>query len=1314
MPTIPAPPPDLPQVSGNKSTNKKQQKQSKQHFTSNYNNNNGLSPTKSSGTESSSASSSKNTTPSHPTTQTDHILLEDSPTKSSPPQTTQVDPGETDKVWERCWTLSELKQGSSDWTLAGDAGLLKYLQDFSKRITTRTHDITNQVDGLSLESQSSCGRLENVSNKFHKLSMEQFVENRVYDEDETEHTRSESKAKSEIDNTDVIKDETDGSADSEVLNRANQAVQMGLEILDDAFDQVPISVEPDSDSSGEEGVVERSTILPTELEPKDLYLLRPLPALIGSATFYETDHLGLRLEESSDSSDVTDSDGDSTGSTETEVKMRKKPDGTPGVAEYSGESSGDLFSEDETTTAISNAVKEDSASPDESSTKKKEGKFSKPRRNDSSDGDLFGSSSEGDLFSEEPKKEKKKVKTDRQISEETIESEPTPTSATKKKKIKRKPSPGEDTVFNILDSGSDDGDGESKTEDLTQSSRTLVSTSSKKTVDFGLFSGSDSDGDLFSPDTPKDKSKKEKTQRKQENKEPQTSEASSNVKTLFGVGESNFDPSDSDEDLFIASTFSKNTIKSEERTGTKKPVGGVQLFSGIDQAAILGNRASSREDTNSPITVVKNKDSKKTVKPKGFDLYDNSSPEEDLFSSMSRATEPITNKTEKITDKQTDKQKDKQADILKTVVKSTISNGLDMLNSSGEDSDDLFSTSTKPKSIVSTAIKPDSPLPKHTPEPIQQQDNNTAIEKIIDKTAVDIKVQVKDTKPIGGLFQPLGTDSDSDDDLFNILENKQPETTPAVPVSTIGTDLLSENDELFSPIQPTPEPSIAPSTNAPTPSDKPRAVPSLFSAIETDEKEDGGLFDTPASLNLFIDASSPNSIGSPAPVAKLKPSKVKSTAPTLFSPIDTHTGDGGLFDPTSPIHTNISTRSAATLGPPTEPTLLPSLTTSRPKNPGRRPPSQKNRQTRADNSSFETLVTPTPVPEPTEDMQKPNTNKKLSGALGNNFLSELNKAVGKGMVPGGSPTKRKPAPQPAVLFEDKGDLFSNPMAPKDRPKGAEMGATPEAGSYSEEEPSKLLGVSKSRPRPPGKRLPSRVTRTKNIPSSEDFGNFYTDPMDTAIKPEAKLFNGDLGDDLFAFPNSTTEASRRINTTNIPDEDDFSLFGNVSKPTKHINDSFSKPTDMPIGQPHTKEKQVDNTAPISAVSTKKQNPISVDIPEDLFASIALPKATKNKTVSNERSTASPVVFQEDPLNSKPLDNEKDPVEEIHVPVDKSKKFKVVKRTDDELFGGDDLFGALPDQKLKSDKPKKKKVTDSSKKSKKPRKERDPATMEDLFN
>lgn len=36
------------------------------------------------------------------------------------------------KPWERPWTTKEMIDNASDWNLAGDAGLLKYLEDFSE------------------------------------------------------------------------------------------------------------------------------------------------------------------------------------------------------------------------------------------------------------------------------------------------------------------------------------------------------------------------------------------------------------------------------------------------------------------------------------------------------------------------------------------------------------------------------------------------------------------------------------------------------------------------------------------------------------------------------------------------------------------------------------------------------------------------------------------------------------------------------------------------------------------------------------------------------------------------------------------------------------------------------------------------------------------------------------------------------------------------------------------------------------------------------------------------------------------------------
>uniref|UniRef100_A0A8C4U002 Uncharacterized protein n=1 Tax=Falco tinnunculus TaxID=100819 RepID=A0A8C4U002_FALTI len=80
-------------------------------------------------------------------------------------------------VWERPWSLEEIRKGSQSWSLASDAGLLRFLQEFSQQTISRTHEIKKQVDGLISETKATDCRLHNVFNDFLMLSNTQFIEN---------------------------------------------------------------------------------------------------------------------------------------------------------------------------------------------------------------------------------------------------------------------------------------------------------------------------------------------------------------------------------------------------------------------------------------------------------------------------------------------------------------------------------------------------------------------------------------------------------------------------------------------------------------------------------------------------------------------------------------------------------------------------------------------------------------------------------------------------------------------------------------------------------------------------------------------------------------------------------------------------------------------------------------------------------------------------------------------------------------------------------------------------------------------------------
>ncbi|XP_006874675.1 PREDICTED: WASH complex subunit FAM21A [Chrysochloris asiatica] len=108
-------------------------------------------------------------------------------------------PPASEPVWERPWSVEEIRRSSQSWSLAADAGLLQFLQEFSQQTISRTHEIKKQVDGLIQETKATDCRLHNVFNDFLMLSNTQFIENRVYDEEVEEPSLNTEPEKAEQD-----------------------------------------------------------------------------------------------------------------------------------------------------------------------------------------------------------------------------------------------------------------------------------------------------------------------------------------------------------------------------------------------------------------------------------------------------------------------------------------------------------------------------------------------------------------------------------------------------------------------------------------------------------------------------------------------------------------------------------------------------------------------------------------------------------------------------------------------------------------------------------------------------------------------------------------------------------------------------------------------------------------------------------------------------------------------------------------------------------------------------------------------------------
>ncbi|XP_010852761.1 PREDICTED: WASH complex subunit FAM21A isoform X7 [Bison bison bison] len=187
----------------------------------------------------------------------------------------------SEPVWERPWSVEEIRRSSQSWSLAADAGLLQFLQEFSQQTISRTHEIKKQVDGLIRETKATDCRLHNVFNEFLMLSNTQFIENRVYDEEVEEPVlRTEAEQPEQ--------EKTREQKEVDLIPKVQEAVNYGLQVLDSAFEQLDIKA-GNSDSE-EDDANERLELI---LEPKDLYIDRPLPYLIGSKLFMEQEDVGL-------------------------------------------------------------------------------------------------------------------------------------------------------------------------------------------------------------------------------------------------------------------------------------------------------------------------------------------------------------------------------------------------------------------------------------------------------------------------------------------------------------------------------------------------------------------------------------------------------------------------------------------------------------------------------------------------------------------------------------------------------------------------------------------------------------------------------------------------------------------------------------------------------------------------------------------------------------------------------------------------------------------------------------------------------------
>ncbi|XP_060068173.1 WASH complex subunit 2C-like [Ylistrum balloti] len=506
------------------------------------------------------------------------------------------------RSWERAWDVNEMRKEAGNWSLAADAGLLLHLQEFSQRMILRVHEIEKGVDGLLHDSKLTSVRVNNVFNDFIMLANTQFVENRVYDEDVSQEGETKEETKPED------QEKTREQKEAELIPKVKEALTLGINVIDDAFEKLDSHV-ADSDSEDDDETGYRVDPI---LEPKDPYLNRPLPLLIGTPNFLSDDNVGLLEEESEEE------ESDQGSISESDSEEETKPESSDEYSYSDSESDSDA---PKSKPAPKKITRESSDESDESD----EDMFIEKRRNSDDEEDTETEESEDEISREKQAQSRgptdfaselaKKIGAPAMIipqgSDEEGDDEEEPKPKTKGKGKKR-----------------------TESESSHKKAKKTKDKSSKKKVP-------DDDADLFgAPD---------------EDDSPFGTSGG-----LFSSSRGMFD-NDSDEGGLFDDVEKDDVIEEEKpqkkKTSNKKPAGGVALFGEDDDeedGGVFGSSTKERSDSVKKPTSITAPSTKKASGSRGgggggfFD--DNEDDDEDagdLFASSSKKTSGMEKEKEK-------------------------------------------------------------------------------------------------------------------------------------------------------------------------------------------------------------------------------------------------------------------------------------------------------------------------------------------------------------------------------------------------------------------------------------------------------------------------------------------------------------------------------------------------------------------------------------------------------------------------------------------------------------------------------------------
>ena len=131
--------------------------------------------------------------------------------------------------------IDALKEHREAWSLESDMKLFDALRTFSASVVERSQEVETKIDGLVSRAVETDVRLRNTFNEFLMLCKTQFIENRVYEEDETvDADTGESVAARGVDGRGGPEDDDaddEPPSEEEMRARWKRAVERGTEAL---------------------------------------------------------------------------------------------------------------------------------------------------------------------------------------------------------------------------------------------------------------------------------------------------------------------------------------------------------------------------------------------------------------------------------------------------------------------------------------------------------------------------------------------------------------------------------------------------------------------------------------------------------------------------------------------------------------------------------------------------------------------------------------------------------------------------------------------------------------------------------------------------------------------------------------------------------------------------------------------------------------------------------------------------------------------------------------------------------------------------